>query len=110
MKKAALRAKLKAADDAQYAAVMRLQRVYEEWMAYKARRSSALRRLVLPSTATTVPGSSAGINPDTHRRKLDSTARASSIPKTRPMVSCEAMPCSSFISCLNQSSRSSAQA
>ena len=36
-----------AADDAQYAAVMRLQRVYEEWMAYKARRSSALRRLVV---------------------------------------------------------------
>jgi len=32
------------ADDAQYAAVMRLQRVYEEWIAYKARRSSALRR------------------------------------------------------------------
>src|SRR5512140_3446606 len=36
-----------AADDAQFAAVMRLQRVYEEWMAYKARRSSALRRLVV---------------------------------------------------------------
>ena len=35
------------ADDAQYAAVMRLQRVYEEWIAYKARRSSALRRLVV---------------------------------------------------------------
>jgi cell division protein ZapE len=35
------------ADDAQYAAVMRLQRVYEEWMAYKSRRSSALRRLVV---------------------------------------------------------------
>ncbi len=36
-----------AADDAQYAAVMRLQRVYEEWMAYKSKRSSALRRLVV---------------------------------------------------------------
>lgn len=36
-----------AADDAQYAAVLRLQRVYEEWMAYKERRSSALRRLVV---------------------------------------------------------------
>ncbi|MBK8741750.1 MAG: AFG1 family ATPase [Betaproteobacteria bacterium] len=35
------------ADDAQYAAVLRLQRVYEEWMAYKERRSSALRRLVV---------------------------------------------------------------
>ncbi|MEO8132518.1 MAG: cell division protein ZapE [Betaproteobacteria bacterium] len=35
------------ADDAQYAAVLRLQRVYEEWIAYKARRSSALRRLVV---------------------------------------------------------------
>ena len=35
------------ADDAQYAAVMRLQRLYEEWMAYKVRRSSALRRLVV---------------------------------------------------------------
>ena len=34
-------------DDAQYAAVMRLQRVYEEWMAYKAKRASALRRLVV---------------------------------------------------------------
>src|SRR5258707_3960637 len=36
-----------AADDAQYAAVLRLQRVYEEWFAYKAKRSSALRRLVV---------------------------------------------------------------
>ena len=36
-----------AADDAQYAAVLRLQRVYEEWMAYKYKRSSALRRLVV---------------------------------------------------------------
>ena len=36
-----------AADDAQYAAVLRLQRVYEEWMAYKSKRSSALRRLVV---------------------------------------------------------------
>jgi len=35
------------ADDAQYAAVLRLQRVYEEWVAYKARRSNALRRLVV---------------------------------------------------------------
>jgi cell division protein ZapE len=35
------------ADDAQYAAVMRLQRCYEEWMAYKARRSTALRRLIV---------------------------------------------------------------
>ena len=37
------------ADDAQYAAVLRLQRVYEEWLSYKTRRSSALRR-VEPST------------------------------------------------------------
>lgn len=36
-----------AADDSQYAAVLRLQRVYEEWMAYKAKRSSALRRIVV---------------------------------------------------------------
>ena len=36
-----------AADDSQYSAVMRLQRMYEEWMAYKARRSNALRRLVV---------------------------------------------------------------
>ena len=36
-----------AADDSQYAAVLRLQRVYEEWLAYKAKRSSALRRLVV---------------------------------------------------------------
>ena len=35
------------ADDSQFAAVMRLQRMYEEWMAYKARRSTALRRLVI---------------------------------------------------------------
>src|SRR6478609_8169189 len=35
------------ADDAQYAAVLRLQRVYEQWLAYKAKRSSALRRLVV---------------------------------------------------------------
>jgi cell division protein ZapE len=34
-------------DEAQYAAVLRLQRLYEEWSAYKARRSSALRRLVV---------------------------------------------------------------
>ncbi|MCC6609279.1 MAG: AFG1 family ATPase [Burkholderiales bacterium] len=36
-----------AADDSQYAAVQRLQRLYEQWVAYKARRSSALRRLVV---------------------------------------------------------------
>jgi cell division protein ZapE len=35
------------ADEAQYAAVLRLQRLYEEWSAYKERRSSALRRLVV---------------------------------------------------------------
>jgi cell division protein ZapE len=34
-------------DDAQHAAVLRLQRLYEQWVAYKARRSSALRRLVV---------------------------------------------------------------
>jgi cell division protein ZapE len=35
------------ADDAQYAAVLRLQRLYEEWTEYKRRRSTALRRLVV---------------------------------------------------------------
>jgi cell division protein ZapE len=35
------------ADDAQYAAVQRLQRTYEQWADYKSRRSSALRRLVV---------------------------------------------------------------
>lgn len=35
------------ADESQYRAVLRLQRVYEEWLSYKARRSSALRRLVV---------------------------------------------------------------
>ena len=35
------------ADDSQYAAVQRLQRLYEQWIGYKARRSSALRRLVV---------------------------------------------------------------
>jgi cell division protein ZapE len=35
------------ADDSQYAAVQRLQRLYEQWVAYKAKRSSALRRLVI---------------------------------------------------------------
>jgi cell division protein ZapE len=35
------------ADETQYAAVLRLQRLYEEWSAYKARRSTALRRLVV---------------------------------------------------------------
>ncbi len=34
-------------DAAQMRAVERLQRLYEEWSAYKARRSSALRRLVV---------------------------------------------------------------
>lgn len=34
-------------DDAQYAAVLRLQRLYEEWTDYKRRRSTALRRLVV---------------------------------------------------------------
>lgn len=34
-------------DDSQYAAVMRLQRLYEEWTDYKRRRSTALRRLVV---------------------------------------------------------------
>ena len=35
------------ADESQYAAVQRLQRLYEQWLAYKARRSSALRRLMV---------------------------------------------------------------
>jgi cell division protein ZapE len=35
------------ADDAQYAAVQRLQRTYEQWVDYKSRRSSALRRMVV---------------------------------------------------------------
>jgi predicted ATPase len=35
------------ADDSQYAAVQRLQRLYEQWVAYKERRSTALRRLVV---------------------------------------------------------------
>ena len=34
-------------DPAQWRAVERLQRLYEEWSAYKARRSSALRRLLV---------------------------------------------------------------
>ncbi len=34
-------------DDSQYAAVMRLQRLYEEWTDYKRQRSTALRRLVV---------------------------------------------------------------
>ena len=35
------------ADDSQYAAVLRLQRLYEEWTEYKRRRSTALRRLLV---------------------------------------------------------------
>jgi cell division protein ZapE len=35
------------ADDAQYAAVQRLQRTYEQWVDYKSRRSTALRRMVV---------------------------------------------------------------
>lgn len=35
------------ADEAQYAAVQRLQRTYEQWVAYKARRDTALKRLVV---------------------------------------------------------------
>jgi len=34
-------------DDSQYAAVLRLQRLYEEWSDYKRKRSTALRRLVM---------------------------------------------------------------
>jgi len=34
-------------DDSQYAAVLRLQRLYEEWSDYKRKRSTALRRLVV---------------------------------------------------------------
>jgi cell division protein ZapE len=34
-------------DEAQYSAVLRLQRLYEEWSDYKRRRSTALRRLVV---------------------------------------------------------------
>src|SRR5437016_4675351 len=36
-----------ASDPAQRRAVERLQQLYEEWSAYKARRSTALRRLVV---------------------------------------------------------------
>jgi cell division protein ZapE len=35
------------ADDDQYAAVQRLQRAYEQWVAYKARRNTAFKRLVV---------------------------------------------------------------
>jgi cell division protein ZapE len=35
------------ADDIQYAAVQRLQRTYEQWVAYKERRNSAVKRLVV---------------------------------------------------------------
>jgi cell division protein ZapE len=34
-------------DDTQYAAVLRLQRLFEQWSQYKRRRSTALRRLVV---------------------------------------------------------------
>jgi cell division protein ZapE len=34
-------------DDTQYAAVLRLQRLFEQWSDYKRRRSTALRRLVV---------------------------------------------------------------
>jgi cell division protein ZapE len=34
-------------DDSQYAAVLRLQRLYEQWNDYKRKRSTALRRLVV---------------------------------------------------------------
>jgi len=34
-------------DDSQYAAVLRLQRLYEEWTDYKRRRRTALHRLVV---------------------------------------------------------------
>lgn len=36
-----------APDDSQYSAVLRLQRLYEQWSDYKRRRSTALRRLVV---------------------------------------------------------------
>jgi len=35
------------ADDVQYAAVQRLQRTYEQWVGYKARRNTAVKRLVV---------------------------------------------------------------
>jgi len=35
------------ADDVQYAAVQRLQRLYEQWVGYKARRDTAVKRLVV---------------------------------------------------------------
>ena len=35
------------ADSSQWRAVERLQQLFEEWSAYKARRSSALRRLIV---------------------------------------------------------------
>jgi cell division protein ZapE len=35
------------ADDAQYAAVQRLQRTYEQWVAYKGRRNTTLKRWVV---------------------------------------------------------------
>jgi cell division protein ZapE len=38
------------ADRAQHSAVLRLQRLYEEWTEYKRRRSTALRRLVVYPT------------------------------------------------------------
>lgn len=43
----ALRRRGFASDDSQYAAVLRLQRLYEEWTAYKRRRRTALHRLIV---------------------------------------------------------------
>lgn len=42
----ALRRRGFASDDSQYAAVLRLQRLYEEWTAYKRRRRTALHRFI----------------------------------------------------------------
>jgi len=59
------------------------------------------RRKGLPSTAMTSPGISSAIDA-TQARKQASKASGSSIPNTRPKVSCEGMPWGSFRNFSNQ--------
>ncbi|EXI76581.1 MAG: hypothetical protein AW10_04143 [Candidatus Accumulibacter appositus] len=68
------------------------------------------RRLVFPSMATTSPFASAGSTWPTQRTKAAPNWSGSIAAKTRPMVSCDGMPCSSFRYCRSHSSFSFAQA
>ncbi|TLD47258.1 MAG: hypothetical protein FAZ92_00447 [Accumulibacter sp.] len=99
-----------------FAAVARCPRTTPAWAAKALTRCNGVapafpeRRLVLPSIATTSSRLNAGTTWPTQRRKAAPNSPGSIAANTRPNVSWQGMPCSSFRYWRSQSSFSFAQA